>query len=258
MAKNKVSEWNSNPASNTDVGGVDIAEGCAPSGINNAIREVMAQIKDLVTGADNDNFTVGGNLTVDGTSTLTGAVTAPAGLTGNVTGNVTGDLIGNASTATTVPDGAITTAKIADANVTTVKIADANVTDAKLSLTANSVAIKTAINATGSAPIFAARAWVNFNGTGTVAIRDSGNVSSITDNGTGDYTINFTTAMPDDNYAPSITTRFDTSGGNNSFFGSIANITGSIATTSLRVLTQASQVLNTRLDSETVSVAIFR
>ena len=45
------------------------------------------------------------------------------------------------------------------------------------------------------------RAWVNFNGTGTVAIRASFNVSSITDNGTGDYTVNFTTAMPDVNYS---------------------------------------------------------
>ena len=45
------------------------------------------------------------------------------------------------------------------------------------------------------------RAWVNFNGTGTVAIRASFNVSSITDNGTGDYTVNFTTAMPDANYS---------------------------------------------------------
>jgi len=45
-----------------------------------------------------------------------------------------------------------------------------------------------------------ARAWVNFNGTGTVAIRDSFNVSSITDNGTGDYTVNFDQAMPNANY----------------------------------------------------------
>ena len=51
--------------------------------------------------------------------------------------------------------------------------------------------------------MFACRAWVNFDGTGTVAIRASGNVSSITDNGTGDYTVNFTTAMPDANYAMS-------------------------------------------------------
>lgn len=46
-----------------------------------------------------------------------------------------------------------------------------------------------------------AKAWVNFNGTGTVAIRDSFNVSSITDNGTGDYTVNFTTALPNANYS---------------------------------------------------------
>ena len=53
----------------------------------------------------------------------------------------------------------------------------------------------------GSAPAYLCRAWVNFDGTGTPAIRASGNVSSITDNGTGDYTVNFTTAMPDANYA---------------------------------------------------------
>ena len=60
--------------------------------------------------------------------------------------------------------------------------------------------------ASGSAPSYSARAWVNFNGTGTVAIRASGNVSSITDNGTGDYTVNFTTAMSDANYALNGTT----------------------------------------------------
>lgn len=58
----------------------------------------------------------------------------------------------------------------------------------------------------GTAPGYMARAWVNFNGTGTVAIRASGNVSSITDNGTGDYTVNFATAMSDANYSVSGTT----------------------------------------------------
>jgi hypothetical protein len=48
---------------------------------------------------------------------------------------------------------------------------------------------------------YGCRAWVNFDGTGTVAIRASGNVTSITDNGTGDYTVNFTNAMPDANYS---------------------------------------------------------
>lgn len=54
---------------------------------------------------------------------------------------------------------------------------------------------------TSGVEVYTAKAWVNFNGTGTVAIRAAGNVSSITDNGTGDYTLNFTTALADANYA---------------------------------------------------------
>ena len=62
------------------------------------------------------------------------------------------------------------------------------------------------------ATAYGCRAWVNFNGTGTVAIRASGNVSSITDNGTGDYTVNFTTAMPDVNYSVGGSIRNSTDG----------------------------------------------
>ena len=97
MPKNKVSEWSSTAASNTDIGGIDIAEGCAPSGINNAIRELMAQVKDQQAGTDADNFTVGGNLSVTGTTTATGAITATGGVVGNVTGNLTGNVTGNTS-----------------------------------------------------------------------------------------------------------------------------------------------------------------
>ena len=62
--------------------------------------------------------------------------------------------------------------------------------------------VTTVTNPSGGQPTIdgLARAWVNFNGTGTVAIRASFNVSSITDNGTGNYTVNFTNAMPDANY----------------------------------------------------------
>lgn len=52
---------------------------------------------------------------------------------------------------------------------------------------------------------YAAKAWVNFNGTGTVAIRQGGNASSLTDEGTGDYTVSFTTAMTDVNYCTNVT-----------------------------------------------------
>ena len=64
----------------------------------------------------------------------------------------------------------------------------------------------------GTAPLYACRAWVNFNGTGTVAIRASGNVTSITDNGVGDYTVNFTTSMPDANYSAQFNGGFNSVG----------------------------------------------
>lgn len=89
------------------------------------------------------------------------------------------------------------------------------------------------LNASGSAPVYACRAWVNFNGTSTVAIRASGNVSSITDNGTGDYTVNFTTAMADVNYCVNVSaSRTD----NNR---RCAVLESGIATGSVRVLTAA-------------------
>lgn len=78
MAKNKISEFSSTAANNTDIGGVNIAEGCPPSGINNAIRELMAQLKDQQSGTDLDNFVVGGNLSVTGTSAFTGVSTFTA------------------------------------------------------------------------------------------------------------------------------------------------------------------------------------
>ena len=75
MPKNKVSEWSATAANNTDIGGINIAEGCAPSGINNAIRELMAQIKDMQAGTDSDNFAVGGTLSVTGNTTLSSTLT---------------------------------------------------------------------------------------------------------------------------------------------------------------------------------------
>ena len=75
MPKNKVSEYSPTASNNTDIGGINIAEGCAPSGINNAIRELMAQLKDMQAGTDGDNFTVGGVLSVTGNTTLSSTLT---------------------------------------------------------------------------------------------------------------------------------------------------------------------------------------
>lgn len=99
-----------------------------------------------------------------------------------------------------------------------------------------------------NATAYGVRAWVNFNGTGTVAIRDSGNVSSITDHGTGQYSANFTTAMPDANYS------FVTQSINNSYCGAFDPTT----TTAARVTVRSDQTSNGVFDSSLVYIAIIR
>ena len=107
MAKNKISEFSSTPLNNTDIGNINIAEGCAPSGINNAIRELMAQLKDQQTGADGDSFTVGGNLSVAGTTTLTGAATAPTPTFADSTTKIATTAFVQAALAAAYPVGSI-------------------------------------------------------------------------------------------------------------------------------------------------------
>ena len=146
-------------------------------------------------------------------------------------------------------DGSITGLAVGglpDLSVGTVDIADAAITAAKMSGAQS-----------GSAPIYGARAWVNFNGTGTVAINASGNVTSITDNGTGDYTINFTNAFADTNYA------FAGSGAANYantltlYIGQDSNDTRS--TTQLNIHTIYNNASTAAPDdSPNVNVAVFR
>jgi microcystin-dependent protein len=79
MAKTKISEFDVDPSNNTDINSINIAEGCAPSGINNAIRQLMSDLKEFQTGAADDNFTVGGNFVVDGSATFATAPIITAG-----------------------------------------------------------------------------------------------------------------------------------------------------------------------------------
>ena len=101
------------------------------------------------------------------------------------------------------------------------------------------------------------RAWVNFQGTGTVAIRASGNVSSITDNGTGDYTVNFTTAMQDVNYSVAGTAMRDSANtANLCIFGNSTYTTSFVATTNIRM--NIRENTNQSVDGTAVCVSIFR
>jgi hypothetical protein len=167
-----------------------------------------------------------------------------------------------------VPDESVTTAKLVDESVTFDKLRNIatgrilgrstagtgsaeELTALPAGVTAPASSIAGALNASGAAPIFACRAWVNFNGTGTVTIRASGNVSSITDSGTGLYTANFTAAMPDANYCATVTATIGgLIGGAGTTFG------GGFTTTSVTVSSTSDTGVYT--DSVFMSVAVFR
>ena len=131
---------------------------------------------------------------------------------GTVTGISAGGLPDDCIVTADIADNNVTTAKIANIGVTEIKIADNNVTTSKIA-DANVTAAKLSGAQTGTAPIYGCRAWVNFDGTrneadtgastngANVKIRASGNVSSVLKNAVGDYTVTFTTAMVDANYA---------------------------------------------------------
>jgi hypothetical protein len=157
-----------------------------------------------------------------------------AKLAGSITGDkiTVGTLAGNVFTANTITGDKIGQNSISSNNIATGAVAVsqlANTGDVRIqSISANTLSFYTStiealrIASNGdlransgygsswtSSTVYGCRAWVNFNGTGTPAIRASGNVSSITDNGTGDYTVNFTTAMPDANYSVAGAARYD-------------------------------------------------
>jgi hypothetical protein len=150
----------------------------------------------------------------------TAGVTFPAGGVGNPAGAVVGT-----TDTQTLTNKTLTTPNIDSAQIPTVS---------------------------GTAPLYMCRAWVNFNGTGTVAIRASGNVTSITDNGTGDYSVNYTTAIVDANYSVSLAAASSALGNN-----LCIRISGSTVSTSSVRLTTASGG-GSLADSETLAVSVFR
>ena len=244
MAKTKISEFSATSADNTDITNINIAEGCSPANINNAIRSLMSLLKNQQDGSSGDPFTVAGTLVasgqavssgtlnvtgafqLDGTAGASGQALVSAGGANTPTWSTLGTMASQSASAVAITGGTITgitdlTVADGGTGASTITANSVILGNGASTLSGNLVAPSTSGNiltsngttwtsaaapsgvttTTGSAPYYGARAFVNFNGTGTVAIRDSANVSSITDNGTGDYTVNFTTSMPDANYS---------------------------------------------------------
>ena len=114
--------------------------------------------------------------------------------------------------------------------------------------------LRSGLNASGSAPIYACRAWIKFNGTGTPSIVGSGNFSSITDNGTGNYTLNFTTSMPTDTYSV-----VASGGGNNASYSNLilGLPSGGVYTTAAIQVVATGGGGSTTADAPILCVAVF-
>jgi hypothetical protein len=189
-----------------------------------------------------------GNLLTSNGTTWTSAAPVAAGTVTSVSG--TGSASGLTLSGTVTTSGSLTlsgTVNSLSAGTYAINISGnaATATSATSATTATNLS-----TASGAAPSFSARAWVNFDNNGS--IRASGNVSSVTKNGTGDFTINFTTAMPDENYA--ITGFASVSGA-----GAITGVSGggsfSQTTSSCRVITAGT---GGPANAETACVVIFR
>ena len=235
---------------------------------------------DVLTIDSSGNLTAPNNLTVTGTVTQTGGATFNGGITGNVafdtntlyvdaTNNRVG--IGTSSPASKLHIDQGTggeglrferdTYDTMDIELSESGLRFRNETDGRTDLFLDGSGILKFNSGYGSAATaYGCRAWVNFNGTGTVAIRASGNVSSITDNGVGDYTINFTTAMPDTNYnvvaSTSTAINVAVQGGVNLFYNKAGNVEVPPTTTAARIQPQSNG--GTAIDPQYVCASIFR
>ena len=174
-------------------------------------------------------------IAVQGGATGTGTVTVLAPIT-------------NTDRTLTLPDVTDTVAGIAATQTLT------NKTLTSPTLTTPNINSAQFATVSGTAPIYPCRAWVDFDGTGTPSIRGSGNVSSITDITTGGYTINFTTAMPDVNFAVSGSAGSKDNDGTDNGVVCLFNR----ATSSVSIYTRNVQSIGGATDYDAVNVAIFR
>lgn len=182
-------------------------------------------------------------------SDIAGINTTASGTTGTNTITVAssaGVATGQTVTGTGIPVGTTVTV-VTGTTITLSSNLTATITTSPVTFYTNSKIVSP-----GSIGSQVCRAWVNFNGTGTVAIRASFNVSSITDNGTGDYTVNFATPMADANYCVTGATHSTT--GTASVFLRAAQTT----TSAQFFTTRNTGGTNSTYDSEYVNVAAFR
>jgi hypothetical protein len=212
------------------------------------------------SGVANQNFTLYQPNTPDGTVRLgvgNSGVTTSDVVTVTNAGNMT---VSGVVTATTLSGAGSFTTLSASSTVSGTGFSTYLASPPAIGGTAAAAGSFTTVSASGNmsfnsgygsaAVAYGCRAWVNFNGVGTIAIRGSGNVSSITDGGVGAYTVNFTTALADANYAGVVMT--------GTYQALASNDAAAPTTTAFAFISRQSNSPATSLDSPYLHVAIFR
>jgi hypothetical protein len=265
------------PADNNAAPPNGAPEGMLPSAVNDTMRDMMAQIRDVGDGIRGGTYTMTAPVITGGTitgATVTSNTFSSSGAT--ITGgSINGTTIGATTASTgafstlsatgvttvqagTVSDPAITTTGDTNTGIffsaaDTIDFAEGGVATGQFDSSGN---FKFNSGYGSVATAYGCRAWVNFDGTGTPAIRASGNVTSITDNGTGDYTVNFTNAMPDANYCYTMAVEDASIVLVNTNFTSFSKTTSSIRTGTRYISSLTGSGIAD--DADGICIAIFR
>ncbi len=252
-----ISELSTTPGSNPPSGSD------SPTVTDDHFRTAYSFIKTLSDNKAESSDVVA----LSGEQTIAGVKTFSDGIVGNVTGNVSGSAgsvsgtvgISSGGTGQTTAAKAFTALKQAATQTETGVVELATSLEAEggtdTSRVITPATLRSGLGASGSAPVYACRAWVNFNGSGSLAVKGGANISSVTDNGTGDYTVNFTTAMPTTGYA--VVFGCETVGTSGDVPSMAVRNGSAKTTTSVRVLASYAFSGTSLFDPTDASVAVF-